>query len=57
LGGAVCEILSERHPMPVRRVGVMDSFGESGPADALLEAYGLTAKDVAEAARKALAGG
>lgn len=55
LGGAVCEVLSEAHPLRVRRVGVNDKFGESGPAEALLVAYGLTAKDVAQAAREVLA--
>lgn len=54
LGSAVCEVISEERPMPVYRVGVKDSFGESGPAGALLEAYGLTAKDVAEVARRHL---
>lgn len=54
LGGAVCEVLAEEHPMPVRRVGVRDRFGESGPAEALLEAYGLTARDLAVAAREVL---
>jgi transketolase len=55
LGSAVCEVISGEHPVPVRRVGVKDRFGESGPAEALLAAYGLTAKDVAAAAREALA--
>lgn len=55
LGGAVCEFLSENHPMAVRRVGVNDCFGESGSAEELLKAYGLTAKDVARAAEKLLA--
>jgi transketolase len=54
LGGAVCEVLAEEHPMLVRRVGVRDRFGESGPAEALLEAYGLTARDLAVAAREVL---
>ena len=55
LGSAVCEAVAGEHPILVRRVGVMDRFGESGPAEALLEAYGLTAGKVAEAARSALA--
>jgi transketolase len=54
LGGAVCEVVAGEHPVPVYRVGVRDRFGESGPAEALLEAYGLTAKDVAAAAREVL---
>ncbi|MCD7868843.1 MAG: transketolase family protein [Clostridiales bacterium] len=41
LGGAVCECLSENAPVPVKRIGINDVFGESGPAAALLEKYGL----------------
>jgi transketolase len=51
LGGAVAELLSERHPMPVHRHGLQDTFGESGANDDLLEKYGLTAEHVAAAAR------
>ena len=39
LGGAVCEVLSENCPVPVKRIGVRDVFGESGPAGALLKKY------------------
>jgi transketolase len=51
LGGAVAETLSERHPTPLRRVGLRDVFGESGPNEALLEKYGLTAQHVAGVVR------
>ncbi len=54
LGGAVAETLSERRPTLMRRVGIRDTFGESGPNDALLEKYGLTARHVAQAAREIL---
>lgn len=54
LGGAVAEVLAERRPTPVRRVGLRDTFGESGPNDALLEKYGLTPRHVATAARDLL---
>ncbi|MDQ3856417.1 MAG: transketolase family protein, partial [Chloroflexota bacterium] len=54
LGGAVAEVLGERRPTPMRRVGWRDMFGESGPNDALLEKYGLTARHVAEAGREVL---
>ena len=47
LGGAVAELLSEHHPVPLRRIGVRDRFGESGDPHELLEAFGLTAKDIA----------
>lgn len=54
LGGAVAEVLSERRPTLMRRVGTRDVFGTSGPADELLVQYGLTSSDIAEAARKVL---
>jgi transketolase len=54
LGGIVVEILSEAHPMPVRRVGVKDQFGQSGKPEKLLEAYGITPQAVATAAKEAL---
>lgn len=50
LGSAACDVLSEQHPVPVRKVGVEDTFGESGPAVEVLKKYGLTAEHVAEAA-------
>jgi transketolase len=56
LGGAVAEVLGEQRPTPMRRVGIRDVFGESGPNDALLEKYGLTARHVAAAARELLTG-
>jgi len=46
LGGLVAEILSEAHPMPLRRVGVKDLFGQSGKPEKLLEAYGITPQAV-----------
>lgn len=46
LGSAVCEALAERQPVPVRRLGVRDVFGESGPALGLLRKYGLDAEGV-----------
>ncbi len=54
LGGLVAELLSEAHPMPVRRVGVKDLFGQSGKPEKLLEAYGITPQAVAAAAKEAL---
>jgi transketolase len=47
LGGAVTEVLSGRYPVPVRRLGLQDVFGESGPDDALLSKYRLSAGAVA----------
>ena len=46
LGGAVCEALADRMPVPVCRIGVEDVFGESGPASELLVKYGLDADGV-----------
>ena len=54
LGGAVAETLAERYPTLMKRVGQRDTFGESGPDDALLEKYGLTPRHVAEAAKEVL---
>jgi transketolase len=54
LGGAVCELVAAHHPVPVERVGIQDRFGESGPPKALMEKYGLTAKEIVAAARKVI---
>ena len=51
LGEAVCATLAEGCPVPVRRVGVNDVFGHSGPAAELLKEFGLTADHIAETAR------
>ena len=51
LGSAVAEVLVEHCPVPMARVGVEDSFGESGLPDELLEKYGLTAANIADKAR------
>ena len=55
LGSAVCEVLSERHPTRVVRVGVDDRFGQSGNANALLSHYGLDADGLVAAANQVLA--
>ena len=46
LGGAVAEVLSEKQPTKMLRIGVRDTFGESGPAVKLLEKYELDAKGI-----------
>ena len=46
LGEAVCALVSEKCPVPVRRVGVNDVFGHSGPAGALLKQFGLSADNI-----------
>lgn len=48
LGGAVAELLSEKLPMPIHRIGVRDEYGQSGTAKELLDYFGLTAEQIAE---------
>jgi transketolase len=55
LGSAVAEVVATGCPVPLGMVGVADSFGESGSPEELFEKYGLTAKHVAEEARRVLA--
>ncbi len=50
LGGAVSEVLGEFYPVPLRRVGLRDTFGLSGKPEELLKHFGLTAEDIARAA-------
>ena len=52
LGSAVCELLAEYYPMPVQRIGINDTFGQSGKWDYLLEYYGLTANKLAKTIKK-----
>lgn len=47
LGSAVAELLGEKHPAPLRRIGVKDRFGESGKPEELLRARGLTHTHIA----------
>ena len=46
LGSAVCDVLAEKAPTKVCKIGVYDRFGESGPAAALVEKFGLDAQGV-----------
>jgi len=50
LGSAVCEVVSQKHPTKVLRVGVNDRFGQSGEPDELLKEYNLTSSDIEKAA-------
>ena len=54
LGSAVSELVSEKHPVPVQRIGIRDCFGETGPYDDLLDLYGMGVNDIVEAAGRAL---
>lgn len=55
LGSAVCEAVCGKTPVPVLRVGVQDEFGRSGKVAPLLEYYGLTAANIAENCKAAIA--
>ena len=46
LGSAVCDALSAQAPTPVLKIGVMDTFGESGPAAELVKKYGLDSESI-----------
>ena len=54
LGEAVCSFLSETCPTPVRRIGVNDQYGQSGPAAEVLEYYGLCASNIVKVTREFL---
>ena len=54
LGGAVCECLAETNPVPVKRIGINDVFGESGTAAQLIKKYGLDAESIYTEVKKFL---
>ena len=54
LGSAVCDCLCAHYPVPVKKVGMQDVFGESGSAAALVEKYGLDAKGVYKSVKASL---
>lgn len=54
LGSAVAEVLVENYPTLMERVGVMDTFGESGTPNALVAKYHLTAADIVKAAQRVI---
>jgi len=53
-GSAVAEVLSQNYPVPMRMIGVQDTFGQSGDPDDLMEEYGLRAESIVKAAFEAL---
>ncbi len=55
LADAVCEVTSSECPVPVRRIGVYDRFGYSGPAKELLDIFGLTAPGIKKVIEEELA--
>ena len=50
-GSAIAELLSEKHPVPVKRFGIQDQFGQSGTPEELLAHYGLDAAHIRDAVR------
>ena len=54
LGSAVAEVLAENHPTLLKRVGINDTFGESGKPDELMKKYGLTAENIIAKAKEIL---
>ncbi|MAG78617.1 transketolase [archaeon] len=52
LGGAVAELLGENYPVPLKRVGVQDHYGESGSPDKLLKKFGFSAEHIFKEAVK-----
>jgi hypothetical protein len=55
LGSAVCDLLSEKLPTKVLKIGVQDTFGESGPAVELIKKYGLDGASIYEKVKAFLA--
>lgn len=55
LGEAVCSALSENYPVPVKRIGINDQFGTSGPALDLIKLYGLDAESIAKVCEEIVA--
>lgn len=49
LGSAVSEVVCEKYPVPVERIGVKDKFGKSGKPDELMKDYGITNEDIKQA--------
>ena len=54
LGSAVCDCLSEKAPTPVKKIGIYDVFGESGPAKELIAKYKLDAAGICEQIKEVL---
>jgi transketolase len=54
LGSAVAEVVTEECPVPVLKVGIKDTFGESGKPNELLKVYGLTTQAIVEQGKKAI---
>jgi len=55
MGSNIARVVAASHPVPMRFVGLADTYTDSGEPEALLEKYGLTAQDIVAAAREAVA--
>jgi len=51
LGGAVAEVLSQNHPVKMKMVGQMDTYGESGKPEELKVKYGMTSANIVKAVK------
>ena len=54
LGSAVANLLAEKYPTPIERIGIQNRYGQVGPQDFLMKQYGLTSADIAAAAIRAI---
>ena len=54
LGGAVAEVVSENYPVPIRRVGVRDRFGQTGTMEELAAEYNMSSADIVKAAKEVI---
>ena len=52
LGSAVCDLLSDKYPVPVKKIGMNDEFGMSGSAADLLEHYGFSAENIVKTVKE-----
>jgi transketolase len=55
MGSNIARIVAATHPVPMRFVGLADTYTDSGEPEDLLEKYGLTSTDIFQAAREAVA--
>jgi transketolase len=55
MGSAIAELLGSRFPIPIKRIGMKDCFGESGKPDELLAKYGMNASAIVGACRDVMA--
>jgi transketolase len=54
MGSAVAEVVAEHHPVPLERIGILDTFGESGEPNILMEHYHLGASDIVRAVEQVM---